>query len=327
MNELIPISKIETALAEATEFIDVLDIRDAAKAATILAEARGMGDVAQDAKIIQLKAERKAGAFLDGLERGQENQYTKVASNNVLPPASEYAQALEENNLGKMTSSRWQKLAEIPDDDFKKWVQESKDSGKEITQAGALRYQAAKARPLAKSAPELPDGVYSVIYADPPWSYGNSGVIGETDSYGHVGRHYQSMTIPELCALPIKGMVADSAVMFLWVTSPLLEECFPVIKAWGFKYKTSFVWDKIKHNFGHYNSVRHELLLVCTRGSYTPQVNKLFDSVQSIERTKKHSEKPEEFRVIIDTIYPHGPRIELFARADAENWDTWGNEK
>jgi len=98
-----------------------------------------------------------------------------------------------------------------------------------------------------------------------------------------------------------------------------------VITAWGFDYKASFVWDKIKHNMGHYNSVRHEFLLVCTRGSCMPDNPQLFDSVQSIERTE-HSVKPEEFRTIIDTIYPNGRRIELFARRPAEGWEVWGNE-
>jgi N6-adenosine-specific RNA methylase IME4 len=104
-----------------------------------------------------------------------------------------------------------------------------------------------------------------------------------------------------------------------------LKESFQVIDAWGFEYKTSFVWDKVKHNMGHYNSVRHEFLLVCTKGSCTPDVQKLFDSVQTIERTK-HSEKPEEFRKIIDTIYPNGKRIELFSRKKVDGWESFGNE-
>lgn len=174
--------------------------------------------------------------------------------------------------------------------------------------------------------PPVPSDKYRVLYADPPWKYGNAGIIGKSDNYGHVERHYPTMSIAELCVLPVKELAEDNAVLFLWVTSPLLEECFPVIKAWGFKYKTSFVWDKVKHNFGHYNSVRHELLLVCTRGSCTPDVSKLFDSVQSIERSNEHSEKPEEFRNIIDTLYTHGKRLELFARRATDGWDVWGNE-
>lgn len=173
-----------------------------------------------------------------------------------------------------------------------------------------------------KEAPELPSEKYRIIYADPPWKYGNNGL----EDYGHAERHYPTMSISELCQLPIEKLSDANSVLFLWVTSPLLAESFDVIKAWGFKYKTSFVWDKIKHNFGHYNSVRHEFLLICTKGSCTPDQRKLFDSVQSIERTEKHSQKPQEFRNIIDEIYTKGKRIELFARENFAGWDSWGNE-
>ncbi len=176
-------------------------------------------------------------------------------------------------------------------------------------------------REEAKIAPAM-DGKYKVIYADPPWNYGDKRDGHTTGAEDH----YPSMTIQELCELPVKDLAEENAVLYLWVTSPLLEECFDVIRAWGFKYKTSFVWDKVKHNMGHYNSVRHELLLVCTRGSCLPDNPKLYDSVVSIERTDKHSEKPEEFRKIIDDLYTTGNRIELFARKAPTNWTVWGNE-
>ncbi|HSH52407.1 MAG TPA: MT-A70 family methyltransferase, partial [Bacteroidales bacterium] len=90
-------------------------------------------------------------------------------------------------------------------------------------------------------------------------------------------------------------------------------------------YKTSFVWDKVKHNMGHYNSVRHEFLLVCTKGSCTPDVKKLFNSVQRIEKTK-HSAKPEKFYEIIETLYTQGEKLELFARNNRKGWKSYGNE-
>lgn len=163
-------------------------------------------------------------------------------------------------------------------------------------------------------------GKYRVLYADPPWKYGDSG-------YGHgpAEFHYPTMTIAELCALPIKELALDDSVLFMWVTSPLLEECFDVIRAWGFKYKASFVWDKIGHNVGHYVSVRHEFLLICTRGSCTPDDRRLIDSVQSIDRGE-HSEKPEAFRGFIQQMYPLGSRIELFARCKVDGWAQWGNQ-
>jgi N6-adenosine-specific RNA methylase IME4 len=67
-------------------------------------------------------------------------------------------------------------------------------------------------------------------------------------------------------------------------------------------------------------------LLVCTHGSCTPDVDEKLTSIQRVERTGRHSEKPEEFRHLVDTLYPHGPRIELFAREEHEGWVCWGNE-
>ncbi|MGA9855324.1 MAG: MT-A70 family methyltransferase [Gammaproteobacteria bacterium] len=168
----------------------------------------------------------------------------------------------------------------------------------------------------------FPDGKYRVIYADPPWEYGNEQPEYQTEQ----ADHYPLLSMQAICDLPVKNLAMEDAVLFLWVTSPILRESFDVVSAWGFEYKAAFIWDKVKHNMGHYNSVRHELLLICVRGSCQPEVQKLFDSVQSIERTE-HSRKPEEFRSIIDTIYPSGPRIEMFARSGPPSpWKTWGNE-
>ena len=168
---------------------------------------------------------------------------------------------------------------------------------------------------------------YRIIYADPPWRYREENHSKEGDVQVSVlETHYPTLSIQELCELPVYSICEPDAVLFLWVTSPLLEECFDVIRAWGFKYKTSMVWDKVKHNVGNYVSVRHELLLICTRGACTPDNRKLHDSVQSIERGG-HSQKPEAFRAIIDEIYTYGDRIELFRRGDApDGWDVWGNE-
>jgi N6-adenosine-specific RNA methylase IME4 len=168
---------------------------------------------------------------------------------------------------------------------------------------------------------------YRIFYADPPWEYNAGGQQAGKDKVQMTVTdiHYPSMTIKKLCELPIKEMSEDNAVLFLWVTSPLLAECFEVIKAWGFTYKTSMIWDKVKHNVGNYVSVRHELLLICTIGACTPDTKKLVDSVYSEERTA-HSKKPEYFRKLIDELYTTGKRIELFAREVHDNWDNFGNQ-
>ena len=225
------------------------------------------------------------------------------------------APSYKELGLDKATASVAQQLAALPFDTREAIAQ------RKTTIAKARREQRASE---VQQAVRLPDAKYRVLYADPPWAYADKADAGAVQS-GGAEKHYPSMTIEQLCDLDIPKIVEPDAVLFLWVTSPLLFESAAVIKAWGFTYKASFVWDKVKHNMGHYNSVRHEFLLICTRGRCTPDVVELFDSVQSIERTT-HSTKPEEFRAIIDTLYPHGKRLELFARRTTDGWDTYGNE-
>jgi N6-adenosine-specific RNA methylase IME4 len=172
----------------------------------------------------------------------------------------------------------------------------------------------------AEGVTEEPSEKYRIIYADPPWSYGNT----QPDYHTEQQDHYPVMELQAICDLPVKEWAEDNAVLFLWVTSPILMESFQVVNAWGFEYKASFIWDKIKHNMGHYNSVRHELLLICTRGSCQPDKQQLFDSVQSIERGK-HSAKPVDFFDIIETLYTHGRKLQVFARTPRDGWDSYGH--
>ena len=338
-----PLAKLSAAtraLAEARTLDQVKHIMDVAEAARTYARAAKLGlEAANHAAEVKLRAERKAGELLSELaeqsKEGQrrENQYT-VQSYQPDNSAYDtpYRAALADTSTPIATAQRWQTVATVPDEVFEELIAETVNAGdKELTSALALRKaQELKRQQHAASmaaSPQLPTGKYRVIYADPPWKYNNSGVITETDNYGRAARHYPTMSISELCAMgdTVKDMAEDNAVLFMWVTSPLLEECFNVIRSWGFQYKTSFIWDKIAHNFGHYNSVRHELLLICTRGSCTPDAPTLYDSVVSIQRGA-HSEKPEEFRRIIDDLYTYGQRVELFARRAADGWDTWGNQ-
>lgn len=209
--------------------------------------------------------------------------------------------------------------------------QEARDEALAMADAGEhVTHAAAKSLAERHATPNLTrDGVdtgYRVVLADPPWKYSD----GLIDGYGAAEHHYPTLSIEQLCAMDVKAKVKKNAVLFMWVTSPLLEDAFTVIDAWGFEYKTTFVWDKVRHNYGHYNSVRHEFLLVCTRGSCTPDSSALSDSVVVVERDDKHSRKPEQFYELIDTMYVPPKRkvdrIELFARDERTGWHRWGNE-
>ena len=179
----------------------------------------------------------------------------------------------------------------------------------------------AKAQPRSSSYVDIfnTDKKYRVIYADPPWGYNDK---QDTAKLGGAEKYYHTMALDDICAIQVP--TEKNAVLFLWATSPLLPEALAVITDWGFTYKSSFIWDKVSHAMGHYNSVRHEFLLIAVKGSCTPDVKKLYDSVVSIERTE-HSRKPAYFRELIDELYPIGERIELFAREAPDGWDVWGD--
>jgi N6-adenosine-specific RNA methylase IME4 len=167
------------------------------------------------------------------------------------------------------------------------------------------------------------EGLFRVVYADPPWAYGRAaGMTSQAD-------HYAGMTIDALCKLPVQAHTYKDAVLFMWVTAPMLYESpgpREVIQAWGFTPKTGIVWDKVSHNFGNYVSVRHEHLIIATRGSCTPdRPTPMPDSVQTERQDGEHSSKPAMFRKLIEQLYD-GPYLELFARERIDGWACFGND-
>jgi len=325
MDKLVKWNKIELQIDEAQDLKTIVGMQEQVEAIKILVkQTDGSLKTQNKCSKYRILLERKAGDLYKQMpdERGR-----KKNSGTEYPNFTSKQQILKESEKNKKTLHKWVKESDIPKEKVLEYETLCNEEAKELTSAGLLHF----VTPEKKiDSPPIPKNIYRIIYADPPWKYTEQGLTGVSDSYhrgdeyGNIPKHYPPMSIDELCNMEIPK-TEDNAVLFLWVTWPFLEKCFTVIKAWGFKYKTGMTWDKIKHNFGYYVSVRSELLLICTKGSCTPDVKKLHDNVISIERTR-HSEKPGRFREIIDEIYPKGNRIELFARKKVKGWDAWGIE-
>lgn len=166
-------------------------------------------------------------------------------------------------------------------------------------------------------------GKFAVILADPPWRYENPPMGGSNRS---IENHYPTMTLDEICALPVGEIAHDDSVLFLWATAPKLAECMQVIDAWGFNYRTEMVWVKDKIGMGYHVRNRHEGLLICKRGELPPPPeSSRCDSVVEAPRLE-HSAKPPIFYEIIDAMYPAVRKIELFSREPREGWSAWGNQ-
>jgi len=170
---------------------------------------------------------------------------------------------------------------------------------------------------------------YAIIYADPPWDYkgqrqhnGKGGV----DTGGAIV-HYPTMTLDELKQLDVASISETDSLLFLWTTSPHLDQAIELLKAWGFQWATvGFVWDKQRVNPGFYTMSQCELCLIGKRGKIPqPRGARNIRQLLSVKRTE-HSTKPEEVRRRIELMFPDCKKVELFARTKVPGWDSFGNE-
>jgi len=172
----------------------------------------------------------------------------------------------------------------------------------------------------------FPTKKYKTIVADPPWQYNNKKTGGSMQS--GATQNYSTLTLDQICHLPVREITEKDAVLFLWCTTPLADYAFEVIDAWGFKYKTKLYWRKIMSlGMGFWFRGQVEECLVCTKGNvkaFRSQSPNIFQS-----KVREHSRKPEELFNLIDPIIERDgltPKIELFARYRRDGWDCWGNE-
>lgn len=165
--------------------------------------------------------------------------------------------------------------------------------------------------------PDLPAGVFRTIVADPPWQYDNKATRGAAED------HYATLTIAQLCELPVEERAADEAHLYLWTTNGFLREAFEVMEAWGFGYRTTITWVKPQLGMGNYWRSSTEHVLFGIRGGLRTQDKTLRNWFKAPRG--RHSQKPDLFLDLVERASP-APRLELFARRQRMGWDTWGAE-
>ena len=172
---------------------------------------------------------------------------------------------------------------------------------------------------------------FRTLLADPPWRFQNrSGKV--SPEHGRLSR-YGTMSVPEICALPVPEVAAAKAHLYLWVPNALLAEGMEVMRAWGFDYKTNLVWFKPRKDgapdgrgVGFYFRNVTELVLFGVRGKDNRTLAPGRRQVNFIaERKREHSRKPEQLYEIVERCSP-GPYLELFARYERPGWLAWGDE-
>lgn len=172
---------------------------------------------------------------------------------------------------------------------------------------------------------------FGTVLADPPWRFVNR--TGKVAPEHRRLSRYPTMTLEEICALPVARHLDKRAHCYLWVPNALLPDGLSVLKAWGFDYKSNIVWHKIRKDGGsdgrgvgfYFRNVT-EILLFGTRGKDVrtlPPGRRQVNMVQT--RKREHSRKPDAQYDLIEGC-SWGPRLELFGRGVREGWTVWGNQ-
>ena len=296
------IRKVETVEKDAPESIKQKAWRGELSVDRAFKLTRAIEKASPEIKAAVVKAEIDDPAMVDMLEEKKDTETVQsLISTGMLQPGEEK----DAKSITQITPLDLER-------ELRAREKEHKQRGIDLKRE-QIRDSAAKQAELT--------GAYSVIYADPPWEYQNSGIDASAAS------RYPTMPTADICGLLKANKIeaTENAALFLWATNPLLLDALKVLEAWGFTYRTNLVWTKNNHAGGFYVRGQHELLLIATRGSFLPVLTYSSHLHAPITR---HSEKPPILYTMIESMYPKQQYLELFARdvEQRKDWTYWGGE-
>lgn len=172
---------------------------------------------------------------------------------------------------------------------------------------------------------------FRTILADPPWQFQNR--TGKVAPEHHRLSRYKTLTLGDICALPVGNISDNTCHLYLWVPNALLREGLTVMSSWGFAYKSNIIWHKItkdgrsdRRGVGFYFRNVTEMMLFGVKGPRARTLDPARSTANFIaESRREHSRKPEGQYDLIESCSP-GPYVELFARGRRKGWQSWGNE-
>lgn len=172
---------------------------------------------------------------------------------------------------------------------------------------------------IAAEPPTFPKGRFRVLVADVPWRYEN-----RRDDLTQRGRcPYADMSLDDICALPVKDLAADDAVLWLWTTNAHMRDSYAVLDAWGFQPKTILTWAKQRFGNGKWLRGQTEHCHLAVRGK--PRIFLTNQSTLLSAPTAGHSAKPDSFYKLVETMCP-GSKVELFSRRARRGWTAYSSQ-
>jgi N6-adenosine-specific RNA methylase IME4 len=316
---LITVDDALRTLAEARSPKELMNLANTAESLRRYAQTARLGMAAQNkCAELRLRAERKLGQYLAGTPRNSGGRPKPVPLRNGFP-------TLDDLGITRKLSHRAQRLAAIPAKDFDWYLRTAAAQEWEITTRLLLDHSKRR-QATAKNRQRIVGGRIEdliefaadgnrvgCIVIDPPWS-----ILGST-------LPYEAIELGELRDLPISELAAERCHLHLWtLPNPYHFAAYEIIRHWGFRVVSEFVWCKTQLGKGHYWRMSHEVLLTAVRSENDYFDDRGLRSWIAAPRGR-HSKKPDEVREMIERASP-GPRLELFARKLVPGWLSWGHE-
>jgi len=320
-NKLIKWDTMRTAVAECHSVDEITLIRNKAEAYRYaLKQAKESPEVIRKAEEIKLRAERRAGELLGETVNHGGDRKTESRSNDT---------TLNDIGVTKDQSSKWQKIASIPEKKFENYLSVQK----ELSTAGILKEIKKEKRKLAvekqikeieESEIKTPTGSFDVIVIDPPWDYSEKGGFNykQHDIEGNRGGvDYSTMSMYDIqnIDLPTK----KDCVVFLWTTHAFIKDSFTLLDTWDFQYKATLVWDKVKMGIGRTIRLQCEFCLIGIKGN--PIINGSSERDIITEPRRQHSRKPDAFYEMVDRMC-YGRKLDYFSRERRQGWSHYGSD-
>ena len=175
------------------------------------------------------------------------------------------------------------------------------------------------------------DKKYSIIYADPPWKQSKGGKKSVRKNSSGKPLDYQTISLEEIKEhiKQATSLTTENSILFLWTIDKYLFEAEQIAKSLGYKLHARMIWNKVTGIPAAF-TIRygHEYLLYMYKGKLLPVDTNERGKIHSVftEQVKRHSQKPQVAYEIIERLYPHRCRLEMYARNQRNGWDCWGNE-
>ena len=177
------------------------------------------------------------------------------------------------------------------------------------------------------------DRKYDILYTDPPWEQGRGGKKAARPNSTGMGVPYQTMSVPEILEYHRRvtsRLMNEKHNVFMWSIDKYLQDTEKIMDMLGYKVHARIIWDKINRPAPSYTlRFSHEYLIwfFIPGKIYMPDNDRrgAFTTVMR-EASRRHSQKPECAYEMLESMFPDAAKLELFARAERQGWDAWGNE-